>query len=703
MSDPIRRARREPSRPSWLHLAAFTAALLASTSALAQELALRRVMLSSGGVGYFEYEASVEGDATLKLTVGLDQVDDVLKSLVVYDDKGGVGGLNLPGREPLSQTFRDLPFDQSALNSPAALINALRGAEVTVAGAKALAGRVVSVTSETVASPEGRTLTTRNRVTVMTEEGLRQFILEDADNLQFADPALREQVRRALAAVANNRARDARTLELSTRGKDKRTVRVAYIVSAPLWKASYRLTLPADEAASKAQLQGWAVVENLSGQDWKNVDLTLISGRPVAFRQALYQAYFVERPEVPVEVVGRLLPNADQGQINLQGRTAAPPPPPAPASRPAPVPAMAPRQQGPDGRGMPAGAAQVRDRFAPANMAVPAEHVAAEEALTQVSFRFPTPVSVPGGRTLSVPIINRDAPVKRLALHQPETAARNPLAAVRLLNDGTTGLPPGVVTIYERAGAAGSGDITFVGDARLSALPPGENRLLSYALDQKVTIDRDVGQTEALVRGSIVNGVLRYESLRRQTVTYKVKAPPKEGRQLLVETPRLPGWKLAKPEAKDIGEIDGRYRVPFDLKGEGTQTFEVVQEMIVAQALQLVGAAGDQVAFFAKAREFDQKTRDALTRIVELQGAVAQAERQLAELDAQRQRIVVEQGRIRENLARVPSGTDLHRRYLATLDRQESELEALARQRDAGEKAVVAARDAIARYVATLG
>ena len=79
--------------------------------ASAQDLALKRVMLSSGGLGYFEYEASVDGDATLKLTVSLNQVDDVLKSLVVYDDKGGVGGLSLPGREPLAQSFKDLPFE----------------------------------------------------------------------------------------------------------------------------------------------------------------------------------------------------------------------------------------------------------------------------------------------------------------------------------------------------------------------------------------------------------------------------------------------------------------------------------------------------------------------------------------------------------------------------------------------------------------
>ena len=108
------------------------------TLAAAQDLALKRVMLSSGGLGYFEYEATVEGDATLKLTVSLQQVDDVLKSLVVYDDKGGVGGLSLPGREPLAQAFKDLPFDQDSLASPADLLSTLKGAQITVGGSRAI-------------------------------------------------------------------------------------------------------------------------------------------------------------------------------------------------------------------------------------------------------------------------------------------------------------------------------------------------------------------------------------------------------------------------------------------------------------------------------------------------------------------------------------------------------------------------------------
>ncbi|HKU95612.1 MAG TPA: DUF4139 domain-containing protein [Vineibacter sp.] len=688
---------KNSSRRRLTAVAGLTAALLASTSALAQELALKRVMLSSGGVGYFEYEAAVENDATLKLTVNLDQVDDVLKSLVVYDDKGGVGGLSLPGREPLSQVFRDLPFDQSALASPAALLNALRGAEISVGGPRTATGRVVAVNPEPVISPEGRQIGVRNRVMLMTDKGLQQFVLEEAENLQFADPAVRTQVQKALAAIASNRAKDARTVELTSKGQGKRTVRVAYIVTAPVWKASYRLTVPGEGDVTKAHLQGWAVVENMSGQDWKDVDLTLVSGHPIAFRQALYQSYYVDRPYVPVDVVGRLMPKTDQGTMP------APPPPPSPAPAAPVMRGRDQRQMTPDGKVMPylgaPGAAPMSEAGRSDTVAAPADQVAAQEALTQVSFRFPNPVTVGNGLTLSVPIINGEVPVKRQALYQPETHARNPLASVRLQNDGNTGLPPGVVTIYERAG----GQVAYVGDARLAALPAGENRLLSYALDQKVTVNVESTQTETLVKGSIVQGVLRYEMLQRQTVTYRVKAPAKEDRQLLAETPKLDGWKLVKPVTQNVGQIEGKYRIPFDLKGGETQTFEVVQELVALQELELLDGEEERIAFFAKAKEFDQKTRDALNRIIQLQGAVRTAEKKVEQGEAQRTRIAQEQQRIRENLKSVPANSDLQRRYLATLDKQETELETLARQRADAEKAVDTARAALEAYIRTLG
>ena len=673
-----------------MNVVALVGFLAFPTFAFAQDLALKRVMLSSGGLGYFEYEAIVDGDATLKLTVSLGQVDDVLKSLVVYDDKGSVGGLSLPGREPLAQAFKDLPFDENSLGSPAELLQTLKGAEVTVGGSRSISGRIVSVEEDSVALPDNKGMVKRTRITLYTDRGLQQFILEDAENLQFAEAALRDKVGQALVAIQGNRTKDARTIDLSMRGQGKRTVRVAYIVEAPVWKASYRLTLGADPAAARSGLQGWAIVENLSGQDWKDVELTLVSGRPVAFHQALYNAYYVTRPEVPVEIAGRLMPGIDRGGVTAdhqRAKSSLPMPAPAPyraqQERSVSAPAMAPPPP------------------PPAPLAAAAEQIEASDAATQVIFKFPRAVSVENGRTLSIPIVDRQVPAARLALYQADTAARNPLAAIRLTNDGESGLPPGIITLYERDKG---GYVSYVGDARLSAFPVGETRLLAYALDEKIIIERDVAQTDRVASGSIANGALRLSRVMRQTTAYRVRGPAKEPRQLVVVQRRLPGWTLTKPDSKDVELSEGNYRIPFRLPGgDQTQTFEVVQEQTQQQEIRLVESAAEQIRVYAQAREFDAKTREQLTRVLQLQQAAAEAQRKVAQVDAERQAIVQEQARLRDNLARVPPNSDLQRRYLATLDKQETDLEALANRRAEAEKATAAARDALRTYVSQLG
>jgi hypothetical protein len=647
--------------------------------ASAQDLALKRVMLSSGGLGYFEYEAAIDGEARLKLTVPLDQVDDVLKSLVVYDDKGNVGGLSLPGREPLKQFFTDLPFDQMALETPATLLSALKGAEVSVGGSRAMTGRIVSVEETAVPDANGnKTVAKRTRVTLLTDQGLQQFVLEEAESLQFTDPALRDKIGRALLALQSNRARDARTLELSVRGDGKRTVRVAYIVAVPVWKASYRLTLPPDAGTPRSSLQGWATLENLSGRDWKDVELTLVSGRPVAFHQALYEAYYAHRPEVPIEIAGRLMPTVDRGSVALAA------PPPAPAA-----PAQRYGEQAP------------KASIALPKLAAGAEQLEANEAVTQVTFKFPKPVSVENGRTLSIPFLDREVAGQRIALYQPETAARNPLAAVRLTNDGDTGLPPGILTIYQRGK---SNDVTYVGDAQLSGLPVGETRLLPYAIDDKITIEQDAARTEQVVNGTIADGVLRYGRLQRQTTTYRIRGPSRATRDLIVTQTRLPGWTLVKPDPKGVEISEGRYRLLFKLAGgEQTQVFDVVQEQAQQQVLRLIDGPADQIKVLASAQEFDSKTRDALARIVQLQQAVAQAQQQLKQVETEHQKIVQDQARVRENLGSVPANSDLQRRYLGMLDQQENDLQDLSKKHEEAQKALDSAREALRAYVSKLG
>ena len=412
-----------------------------------------------------------------------------------------------------------------------------------------------------------------------------------------------------------------------------------------------------------------------------------MSGRPVAFRQALYDAYYVKRPEVPIEVAGRLMPGVDRGNVNLaeqQLKNVPPPPAPAPAFRqqersvasPASLPAVAER-------------------------ATAADPFEASDGATQVMFRFPRPVTVANGRTLSLPVIDRQVPAQRLALYQAETAPRNPLAAIRLTNDGDTGLPAGLITLYERDKA---GQVAYVGDARLSGFPVGETRLLAYALDEKITVERETGQNERVATGSISQGVLKLSRVLRQTTTYKVRGPLREPRQLVIVQRRLPGWTLVQPDPKGVELAEGNYRLTFALPGgDQTQTFAVVQEQVQQQDFRLLESSADQVRAFVQAREFDAKTKDALNRVLQLQGAVAEAERKVAQVDAEKQAIVQEQARLRENLARVPANSDLQRRYLATLDKQETDLEALARRRAEAEKAVQAARDALRAYVAQLG
>jgi preprotein translocase subunit SecD len=246
--------------------------------------------------------------------------------------------------------------------------------------------------------------------------------------------------------------------------------------------------------------------------------------------------------------------------------------------------------------------------------------------------------------------------------------------------------------------------VTYVGDARLSGFPIGETRLLAYALDEKIVVERDAAQSDRLASGTIVQGALRFSRVVRQTTTYRVKGPAKEPRQLVIVQRRLPGWSLVKPDAKTVELSEGNYRIPFQLPGgPETQTVEVVQEQTQQQELRLVNGAADQIRVYAQAREFDAKTREALTKILQLQAAVADAERKVTLADNQRQQIVDEQARLRDNLERVPANSDLQRRYLATLDKQETDLEAIAKRRADAEKGVEAAREALRGYVAQLG
>jgi hypothetical protein len=275
----------------------------------AEELPLTRIVLSTSGLAQFTHAGPIKGGTTADLAVRLDQVDDILKSMAVFDQEGAIGAVSLPGKAPLAELFRDLPFGPEALASPTALLNALVGGEVEIAGPVNAKGRLFRVEDEPVALPDRGGTVTRHRLTLMTDRGLVQALLEDLTSLRFTDPQTQGQIERALVGLTENRAKDRRQLAIEFLGQGTRNVAVSYVVAAPVWKTAYRLVLPKGDG--KARLQGWAVMENLTGGDWKDVDLALVSGNPVTLRQPLYTAFFVDRPEVPVTTGVRLRPRID--------------------------------------------------------------------------------------------------------------------------------------------------------------------------------------------------------------------------------------------------------------------------------------------------------------------------------------------------------------------------------------------------------
>jgi uncharacterized protein DUF4139 len=692
-----------------LHWGLCLLALLEAGAANAApgDLALKRVMLSTGGVAYLEFEAEVTGNAELTLDIPLDQVDDVLKSIVVYDSRGGVGTASLAGRNPLSQTFNDLPFGEAALTSPAALLNALQGAEIKVGSSHPITGQVLQVVNETIQLRDQVT-TVRHRVSVLTATGLQQFILEDAESVSFVDADLQAKVGQALRDIAVHRAKDRRQIKLASQGTGTRQVRVGYVVGAPLWKASYRMTLAASAAAEKAHLQGWAVLENMSGQDWKGVELTLLSGNPVTFRQAIYEAYYVHRPEVPVEVAGRILPRPDTGimereeakklgfdQIQAPRGASA-------AANAAPAPPSAVSQMGKSvHKPLEGSLADEPTRFRGVHADGLARAVNAAEAaegMTQVSFHLPTPVTIRSGQSAIVPLLDKDIPIVRLALYQPETSATHPLASVRLKNDTANGLPPGVLTLYEDS-AAGVG---YVGDARLNGVPASEERLVSYAVDEKTKIAREEQSTSALTRASVTQGVLHLTRVIRRTTTYNVSAPATETRRVLLEHRKFENWKLLEPSERSVEQTTTLYRAVVDLKPREGKTVKFVAEAPSFEGIRITDVADAQIAEVAASREIGDTVKNALAELVRLRRALAEKETAEQQVKNRIEGLTADQARIRENIAKIDKESSLYKRYIEKLSQQETEFEGLQASSAKAAAETQAARAAIDAYIAKL-
>jgi hypothetical protein len=499
----------------------------------------------------------------------------------------------------------------------------------------------------------------------MTEQGLVQAVLEELTALRFTDPQAQAQIARALAGLSENRAKERRLVAVNFLGQGARQVAISYVVPAPVWKTAYRVVLPRE--ASKARLQGWAVLENLTGGDWKEVELVLVSGSPVTLHQPLYTAFFAERTEVPV-VAARVTPSVEVAAAPQKAAG-------VPATPPTPGAALAARMA-------PAATA-------PEVLAQAAQAAAAEEASTQLLFRFPAKVSLATGHTMMVPFVDREVPAVRTWLYQPATSARHPLAAVRIRNDGETGLPAGIMTAFDRAA---DGSMNFAGDAQLPLVSRGDVKLATFALDSRTQIRREDKGVLRTTLGKAVNGVLTLTTRSRRTFNYEITAPADEDREIIIEEARAAGWSPSS-EGKEIEQTPTlvRYKVSAP-KGETTKA-TLALERIDSQTVVLTDLTTEDVlARIGGLQNESASLRDAVAKLGAIVADTNRARAQRTQLEIERKKISEDQERLRRNLESVGQQSDLGRRYLEMLKTQEDRLAEIGRMDQVLDRDIAAKR-----------
>jgi hypothetical protein len=278
-------------------------------------LPVKRVVLYKNGVGYFEHTGRVHGNQELGIEFTTAQLNDVLKSLTVVDLNGGkISGVRYNSVAPLSERLKSLQIPLSEDVTSAAFLIALRGTRVEVRnGTASTLGKVFSVETVKRETSKGGTLDV-TQLAIVTDAGeLRLFELGPGVTVRAAESEIREDVSRYLNLVGSTRSKDVRRMTISATGSGDRNLFVSYISEVPVWKSTYRIVVP--KAPGTPFLQGWAIIDNTVGEDWKDVQLSMVSGSPQSFIQNISQPYYTRRPVVPLPQSVMLTPQAHEASM----------------------------------------------------------------------------------------------------------------------------------------------------------------------------------------------------------------------------------------------------------------------------------------------------------------------------------------------------------------------------------------------------
>jgi hypothetical protein len=650
---------------------AFLSLLLAANLALPAELPVRQVVLYKHGVGFFERSGRLGPGESARLDFNASEMNDVLKSLTIEERGGGkISGLRYDSMDPLSHKLAEFPFQIGEDPSLSGIMTQLKGARLELKfGNETVTGVIVSgrLIAGNDKQPE------REQLTLLLDSGeMRTIDLSAATGIRFTDAQLQQQFKDYLAALAASRSKDKRSVYIDSTDAKEREVVASYMIPSPVWKSSYRLIFG---EGGKPTLEGWAIVDNTTGEDWTKVQLSLVSGRPISFVSQLYAPKYVNRPSAELADDNAARPVVHEGGFaGAAGMAMAAPPPPA-APR-----AMARSGKVADMNGVLEQSTMgsliggsidgpLNNRVAPSSIVASAS---AGELGELFEYRIGQPVTIRKNESAMLPFLQQPLDGRKLLIYS-DHSSQHPTNAAELSNSTGKTLDGGPITVYD--GGA------YAGEALMETLKTGDKRLISYAVDLGTRITEAFGSKQAVVRELHANrGILTSKLAAEETRTYTVRNVDQKAKTLILEHPLRPGYTLLSQKPSEKTATNYRFEIP--LAAGGTQEFPVSEERVYDQSYSVSSMTPDVLLGYVSNRALSDSGRRQLQQIAAKKQQIAENDAALQDAARQVQSLTSDEERIRNNI-----------QSLNNVSGQQQQVQNYARQLDTHEQQLAGLRD----------
>ena len=411
-------------------------------------------------------------------------------------------------------------------------------------------------------------------------------------------------------------------------------------------------------AAGEPTLEGWAIIDNTSGDDWNNVRLAVVSGKPVSFITRLYEPRYVQRP------FAELAENQAAAPIVYQGAMEAAKDAQAMARR---LPSAQVRAQAGVGRRLAACRSACVTRSVP--LRSPPSPIPAKPANYSSTASPPPSPSSKANPPCSPSCNRKSAPVSSWST--AESYGLNPRDAAELTNNTGKTLDGGPITVYD----AGS----YAGEALVETLPMSDKRLISYGVDLGTRVTTAFDSSQAVVREiHFQRGILTTHSALQETKTYTIKNVDAKAKTLVIEHTQRPGYTLL--ERKPSETTPSAYRFEVKLAASDTQTFPVREEHVYDESLSVTNLTPDVLAVYMQNKSLNETARRQLDQIAQKKREIAANDSAIRQAEADVTSLTQDQTRLRSNiesLNRVSGQQDQVQTYARQLAAAETKLAAL--------------------------